>query len=214
MNNEKLSDLRGEVYNKQLIESEIDPDPFKQFSIWMKDALDSEIVHANAMTLATVNKIGKPSARTVLLKELDNTGFVFYTNYESDKSQELNENPNASLVFYWKEFERQVRIEGAVEKVSKRESEKYFKSRPLESKLGAWASKQSEVIPNREYLVNKFNEVKEKFNDSEIPLPPFWGGYRLLPDVFEFWQGREMRLHDRIKYTKEEKGWRIVRLSP
>ena len=214
MNNKKLTSLRGEVYKNQLTESEIDANPFHQFNIWMKNALDAEIVHANAMTIATVSSKGIPSARTVLLKELDETGFVFFTNYESDKARELNENPNAALVFYWKEFERQVRVTGKVEKVTREESENYFKSRPAESKLGAWASKQSEEIPNKEYLLNKFIEVKEKFNDSEIPLPPFWGGYRLLPNMFEFWQGREMRLHDRIKYERKENGWRIVRLSP
>ncbi len=214
MNKEKLKNLRGEVYNNQLIESEINPNPFVQFNLWMKDALDSGIVHANAMTLATVNSKCVPSARTVLLKDLDDIGFVFYTNYESDKAEELRRNPNASLVFYWREFERQVRITGRVEKVNREESEIYFKSRPLENKLGAWASIQSEEIPDRNYLVDKYNEVKEKFKDSEIPVPPFWGGYRLIPDTFEFWQGREMRLHDRIKYEKKEKSWRIVRLSP
>lgn len=214
MNNDRLANLRGEKYKSQLVESNIDHNPFNQFNLWMKEALDAKIIHANAMTLATVNKKGVPSARTILLKELDDSGFVFYTNYESEKAQELNENPNASLVFYWKEFERQVRITGIVEKISRKESETYFKSRPLESKLGAWASKQSEEIPNRDYLVNKYNEVKEKFKGTEIPLPPFWGGYRLLPNIFEFWQGREMRLHDRIKYEKVENGWRILRLSP
>lgn len=214
MNNDNLANLRGEKYKNQLVESKIDHSPFNQFNLWMKEALDAKIIHANAMTLATVNKKGVPSARTILLKELDDSGFVFYTNYESEKAQELNENPNASIVFYWKEFERQVRITGIVEKISREESETYFNSRPLESKLGAWASKQSEEIPNRDYLVNKYNEVKEKFKGTEIPLPPFWGGYRLLPNIFEFWQGREMRLHDRIKYEKVENGWRILRLSP
>ncbi|MCH8170492.1 MAG: pyridoxamine 5'-phosphate oxidase [Bacteroidetes bacterium] len=214
MNNDSLANLRGEKYKNQLVESKIDHSPFNQFNLWMKEALDAKIIHANAMTLATVNKKGVPSARTILLKELDDSGFVFYTNYESEKAQELNENPNASIVFYWKEFERQVRITGIVEKISREESETYFNSRPLESKLGAWASKQSEEIPNRDYLVNKYNEVKEKFKGTEIPLPPFWGGYRLLPNIFEFWQGREMRLHDRIKYEKVENGWRILRLSP
>lgn len=214
MNNDNLANLRGEKYKNQLVESKIDHSPFNQFNLWMKEALDAKIIHANAMTLATVNKKGVPSARTILLKELDDSGFVFYTNYESEKAQELNENPNASIVFYWKEFERQVRITGIVEKISREESETYFNSRPLESKLGAWASKQSEEIPNRDYLVNKYNEVKEKFKGTEIPLPPFWGGYRLFPNIFEFWQGREMRLHDRIKYEKVENGWRILRLSP
>ena len=214
MNNDSLANLRGEKYKNQLVESKIDHSPFNQFNLWMKEALDAKIIHANAMTLATVNKKGVPSARTILLKELDDSGFVFYTNYESEKAQELNENPNASIVFYWKEFERQVRITGIVEKISREESETYFNSRPLESKLGAWASKQSEEIPNRDYLVNKYNEVKEKFKGTEIPLPPFWGGYRLFPNIFEFWQGREMRLHDRIKYEKVENGWRILRLSP
>ena len=214
MNNDSLANLRGEKYKNQLVESKIDHSPFNQFNLWMKEALDAKIIHANAMTLATVNKKGVPSARTILLKELVDSGFVFYTNYESEKAQELNENPNASIVFYWKEFERQVRITGIVEKISREESETYFNSRPLESKLGAWASKQSEEIPNRDYLVNKYNEVKEKFKGTEIPLPPFWGGYRLLPNIFEFWQGRESRLHDRICYRKEKGNWKIFRLAP
>ncbi|MCH7826386.1 MAG: pyridoxamine 5'-phosphate oxidase [Bacteroidetes bacterium] len=214
MNNDSLTNLRGEVYKNQLIESMMEHNPFNQFNLWMKEALDVKIVHANAMTLATVNNKGVPSARTVLLKELDDSGFVFYTNYESEKAKDLNENPNASIVFFWKEFERQVRITGIVEKITKEESEIYFKSRPFESKLGAWASKQSEEIPNRDYLINKYNEVKEKFKETEITLPPFWGGYRLLPNIFEFWQGREMRLHDRIKYEKVKNEWRLFRLSP
>jgi len=214
MNNKKLLNLRGEIYKNQLNESEIDSNPFHQFNIWMKDALDAEIVHANAMTIATGNSKGIPSARIVLLKELDKTGFVFYTNYESTKARELDENPNAALVFYWKEFERQVRVTGIVEKVRRKESKHYFKSRPTESKLGAWASEQSKEISGRDYIINKFKMYKSKFSNSEIPLPPFWGGYRLLPNMFEFWQGREMRLHDRIKYERIKNGWRIVRLSP
>jgi len=214
MLNKKLENLRGEVYKSRLIESKIDHNPFNQFNVWMKEALDAEIIHSNAMTLATVSDKGVPSARTVLLKELDDRGFVFFTNYESEKAKELENNHNASILFFWKEFERQVRISGIVEKVTREESEEYFKSRPLENKLGAWASKQSAEIPNREYLEKKYDNLKERYSGIEIPLPPFWGGYRLLPNIFEFWQGREKRLHDRIKYEKKENGWRIIRLAP
>lgn len=214
MLNKKLENLRGEVYKNELLESNVAENPFVQFSAWMKEVLDAEIVHANAMALATVSDKGVPSARTVLLKELDDTGFVFFTNYESEKAKELENNHNASILFFWKEFERQVRITGIVEKINREESEEYFKSRPLESKLGAWASKQSSEIPNREYLERKYDDLKEKYSGTEIPTPSFWGGYRLLPNIFEFWQGRESRLHDRIKYEKKENEWRIIRLAP
>ncbi|HED08529.1 MAG TPA: pyridoxamine 5'-phosphate oxidase [Ignavibacteria bacterium] len=214
MLNKKLENLRGEVYKNELLESNVAENPFVQFSAWMNEALDAEINHPNAMTLATVSDKGVPSARTVLLKELDDTGFVFFTNYESEKAKELENNHNASILFFWKEFERQVRITGIVERITREESEEYFISRPLESKLGAWASKQSSEIPNREYLEKKYDDLKEKYSGTEIPTPSFWGGYRLLPNIFEFWQGRESRLHDRIKYEKKENEWRIIRLAP
>lgn len=214
MTKNKLADIRGEIYNNQLNKKDVDTNPFNQFNKWMNEALKAEILHANAMVLSTANKKGIPSSRTVLLKELDDKGFVFFTNYSSSKANDLKENPNASLLFYWKEFERQARISGKVELVSRDESEKYFKSRPIESQLGAWASNQSEVIPDREYLIKKYDDAKMKFGENKIPCPPYWGGYRLLPNLFEFWQGRQMRLHDRIKYEKKENEWNILRLSP
>ena len=165
------------------------------------------------MTLATASKEGVPSVRTVLLKGYDENGFLFFTNYESRKGKELTENPVAELLFYWMDLQRQVRISGKVEKISKLESENYFKTRPLESKIGAWASKQSEVIPDREYLEKQFSEYEKKFKDN-VPLPSNWGGFRLIPERFEFWQGRESRLHDRICYLKKNNVWEIVRLAP
>ncbi|PJA99776.1 MAG: pyridoxamine 5'-phosphate oxidase [Ignavibacteriales bacterium CG_4_9_14_3_um_filter_30_11] len=214
MNKNKLKDLKGEIYTKQLNESEIDLNPFAQFIKWMDDVINANIQHANAMVLSTVNSKGIPSSRTVLLKGLDKKGFIFFTNYLSEKAKDLKENPNASLLFFWKEFERQVRINGKVKKITKKESQKYFKTRPTESKLGTWASKQSETIPNREYLSDKYLKAKELFKNKDIPMPSYWGGYVLLPSTFEFWQGREMRLHDRIKYEKKKKDWKFVRLSP
>ena len=157
---------------------------------------------------------GIPSARTVLLKKFDESGFVFFTNYESHKAKDLSANPNAEILFVWLELERQVRIRGKVERVSSEESAEYFHSRPTNSQIGAWASKQSSVIPGREFLEEKFRETAEKYKDGKIPLPPFWGGFRLVPDEFEFWQGRESRLHDRINYRRKRDSWEIVRLSP
>ena len=166
------------------------------------------------MALATSDKDAMPSVRTVLLKGFDERGFVFYTNYESDKAKDLISNPKASLLFLWKEIERQVRISGTVEKTSKEESEEYFKTRPYESRLGAWASKQSSIISGRDVLENKFEDYKSLYPDNNVPLPPFWGGFRVIPDRIEFWQGRENRLHDRICYIKKEGTWEIERLSP
>jgi len=180
----------------------------------MNEAISSNLLEPNAMILATANKDGAPSARTVLLKGFDERGFVFYTNYESAKAKNLSENPIASLLFFWAELERQARIEGKVEQVSKADSEEYFRSRPRESQLGAWASKQSSVIASREVLEKKFEEMRKKFEGKEIPLPPFWGGYRVIPQSIEFWQGRESRLHDRICYSFENGKWKIERLSP
>jgi pyridoxamine 5'-phosphate oxidase len=172
------------------------------------------VTEPTAMILSTANKKGVPSARTVLLKEYDERGFVFHTNYESRKAQDLEENPNAELLFLWKEIERQIRISGTAEKTSRQESEEYFKTRPYESRIGAWASKQSSIIPDRDFLEKKFEEIKSKYEGKEIPLPPFWGGFRILPHTFEFWHGRENRLHDRIYYKNKNGIWEIVRLSP
>ena len=197
-----------------LTENKADPNPFSQFSKWYNEILKSDIIEPNAMVLATSSVNGIPSVRTVLLKNFDKYGFVFYTNYESNKAKDLLSNPYAELLFLWLEQERQVRIYGKVEKVSIEESEEYFHSRPESSQIGSWASRQSSIIPGRKYLEQKYKEYFEKFKNSIIPLPPFWGGFRLIPDKFEFWQARESRLHDRICYKKKNNDWEIVRLSP
>ena len=199
---------------KPITKSSVDKNPFKQFAKWYDIALNSDIYEPTAMILATAGKDGIPSARTVLLKEYDERGFVFYTNYESRKGNELGENPNTELLFLWKEHERQVRISGIAERTSQQESEEYFKTRPYDSRVGAWASMQSSIIPDRNFLEKKFEEIKLKYGKKEIPLPSFWGGFRVVPHTFEFWQGRRSRLHDRICYKKKDKIWEIVRLSP
>ena len=214
IDSKEIAKLRRSYSREALTESSVDNDPFEQFSKWLNEAINSEIIDANAMAIATADKKGIPSVRIVLLKGLDEKSFIFFTNYESAKAKDLDENPNASLLFFWKELERQVRISGTVEKTSREESEAYFISRPLESKLGAWASKQSSIIAGREILENKFEDIKALYADKNIPLPPFWGGFKLIPNRIEFWQGRESRLHDRICYLKEEEKWKIVRLSP
>lgn len=198
----------------ELKKSNVDRNPFKQFTIWYEVILNSsEIKEPSAMVLASSSKEGIPSVRTVLLKGYDENGFLFFTNYESRKGKNLIENPYAELLFYWMDLQRQVRISGRVEKTSKEESKIYFRTRLLKSRIGAWASKQSGEIPNREYLENQFSEFEKKFGE-DIPLPPNWGGFRLIPERFEFWQGRESRLHDRICYKKEGDNWEIVRLAP
>ena len=209
-----LEKIRREYIKDGLTEESLLADPFEQFNLWFDQAIRSEIVDSNAMTLATATVDGKPSARTVLLKFFDYRGFVFYTNYESRKSRELKENPHAALLFYWHDLERQVRIEGITERVSTAESLKYFLSRPRGSQLGAWCSNQSSIISSRELLMTKFNEIKQRFHNKEISLPEFWGGFRIIPESFEFWQGRENRLHDRFHYVKEKEDWAINRLAP
>lgn len=199
---------------KELIESRIDENPYMQFSHWFNEMLKSDIIEPNAMILATATAKGIPSVRTVLLKQYNENGFVFYTNYESRKARDLYENPYAEILFLWLNLERQVRISGKIEKVSEKESDDYFHSRPIDSQLSAWASKQSAEIPGRDYLEKKFNEYSEKYKGGKVPLPPFWGGFRLIPDRFEFWQSRERRLHDRILYRWKNGSWEIVRLSP
>lgn len=198
----------------QLSENLIDKDPIVQFDKWYKSILKSDLKEPTAMMLSTSDNNGNPSARVVLLKEFDEKGFVFYTNYESRKGKNLNENSKAALTFYWDKYRRQIRIEGSIEKVNRETSQNYFSSRPRESQIGAWVSKQSSVIPNREFLINKFDELTEKFSNKKIPLPDFWGGYRVIPDYYEFWQGRENRLNDRICYKREKSGWKIFRLAP
>jgi pyridoxamine 5'-phosphate oxidase len=212
--NKEIANLRRNYSLKELTESIVDPNPYIQFSHWFNEVLKSDLKEPNAMILSTASSKGIPSVRTVLLKKFDEEGFVFFTNYTSHKAKDLNENPNAEILFLWLELERQVRISGKVEKVSSEESEEYFHSRPTNSQVGAWASKQSSVIPNREFLQEKFTEYAEKYKDGKIPLPPFWGGFRVKPLEFEFWQGRESRLHDRICYQRKKDKWEIVRLSP
>lgn len=210
-----VANLRRNYTRAGLNENETDPNPFIQFQTWFDQALNSDLPEPNAMTLATADSQGKPSARIVLLKGLDETGFVFYTNYKSHKAQQLAKNPTAALVFWWAELERQVRIEGTVEKVSQAESEEYFASRPIGSQLGAWASPQSRVIESRRVLEEKTWELEQKYANQEIPKPPHWGGYRLIPIEMEFWQGRPNRLHDRLCYNQQSDGsWLRERLAP
>ena len=209
----ELKNIRLNYGNNQLLESKLSKNPFIQFKNWFDLVLKAEIVEPNAMTIATATKCGIPSARVVLLKEYDETGFIFFTNYGSRKGKELSENPRVSLLFWWREFERQVRIEGKVEKISKEESQKYFNVRPLKSRYGALASNQSEVVKDREFLENKFAELEKKFGENP-PMPENWGGYKLVPSKFEFWQGRQDRLHDRICFERINDKWKIYRLSP
>lgn len=212
MDENTLNNLRKNYQKGELLESKVNPNPFKQFDKWFEEALSSNIYEPNAMILATTAD-NRPSARVVLLKGFDENGFKFYTNYNSRKGKEISINPNAALLFYWMELERQIRIEGRIEKLSKEESLEYFNSRPLDSRYGALASSQSEIIPDREYLEKKFSELKEKYGDNP-PMPDNWGGFILKPVLFEFWQGRPNRLHDRIVYEKKESNWNIYRLSP
>ncbi|MBB1286119.1 pyridoxamine 5'-phosphate oxidase [Flavisolibacter sp. BT320] len=213
--NKSIADLRNEYSSQTLLENDVATDPIAQFEKWWDQVLASEISEPNAMTLASASADGFPSARIVLLKGFDARGFVFYTNYKSYKALQLEENPKACLVFFWKELERQVRISGIVARVSEEESDVYFNSRPVGSRIGAWASPQSQPIENREWLEQVFENKKEQFRDGNVPRPPHWGGYLVKPVIVEFWQGRFSRLHDRIQYTLDENGaWRIERLAP
>lgn len=212
---ENLENLRIDYKSHKLSEKEVEKDPIKQFGLWFEEALKAGIPEPNAMTLATATKEGFPSARIVLMKGFDANGFSFYSNYLSKKGKELTKNPNAALVFFWPELERQIRIEGKVVKLSKEESEKYFHSRPLGSQIGAISSPQSQVIPNREVIELAYNTFEKKYEGQVIPKPSHWGGYILSPVSIEFWQGRPSRLHDRLKYALMEKGkWKIERLAP
>jgi pyridoxamine 5'-phosphate oxidase len=194
---------------------DLDPDPIKQFSNWFTAAIEAEIGDVNAMSLATAGRDARPTVRIVLLKGFDQDSFVFFTNYESEKGRQLEANPYAALAFYWIELDRQIRIGGRAERTSREESERYFHSRPLGSQLGAWASHQSEVLDARRVLDARMAEMTERFVDKPIPLPPHWGGYRVIPDTIEFWQGRSNRLHDRFRYTRQPTGsWSIDRLAP
>lgn len=205
--------IRREYEGIPLDKESVDKDPFQQFSKWFDDAVDKGSVDANAMTLTTVSEESRPSSRTVLLKEFDKNGFVFYTNYNSRKGTHLQNNPHVSVTFYWADLMRQVHIEGKVEKVSDEQSTAYFKTRPVASQLGAWASSQSKEVESRDTLKQKMKEYEQKFGD-DIPRPPHWGGFRIVPDRIEFWQGRLNRVHDRICFTLEDGNWMIKRLSP
>jgi pyridoxamine 5'-phosphate oxidase len=198
----------------KLRESDVDPDPIRQFSTWFEEAMAAGAIEPHAMALATSTLDGRPSVRIVLLRGCDERGFTFFTNYESRKAIEIESNPRAALVLHWHELERQVRIEGQVERVSAAESDAYFQSRPVGSRLGAWASRQSEVIASRESLEARFKEAASRYPDGEVPRPENWGGYMLVPDVVEFWQGRPNRLHDRLLYTRRGNRWLVDRLAP
>lgn len=207
-----LADIRQEYKKHTLLKSNVPNEPFTLFNQWLQEAIALKLPEPTAMTLATVNSKNRPSSRIVLLKDVSDLGFTFFTNYKSRKGADLENNPFASLLFFWEGLERQVRIEGSVEKTAAFISDNYFLSRPKNSRVGAWSSPQSEVIPDRAYLDKKF---RDQSNDSSIEKrPSFWGGYILVPDYFEFWQGRESRLHDRIAFTKQTSGWKLERLAP
>jgi pyridoxamine 5'-phosphate oxidase len=210
-----VSSLRRSATGQTLEREDLDDDPVRQFAEWMRLALDLDTPDPNAMSLATVDKNDRPSCRTVLLKYFDDQGFVFFTNLSSNKATQISENENVALLFFWPELGRQISIRGSAERVSAQESLRYFLTRPRGSQLGAWVSAQSSVISSRSLLEAKYAEIKQKFADKEVPIPSFWGGYRVIPYEIEFWQGRKNRLHDRFLYSKKDAlDWRIERLAP
>ena len=211
---ESIAHLRRDHGVEPLELEDLDPDPIVQFGRWMEEALAEGLLLPNTMTLATATPDGRPSARMVLLKGFDRDGFVFYTNYESRKGRELTENPRAALVFYWSQLERQVRVEGPVARAPAEESDAYFASRPLESRLGAWASRQSAPLGSRTELEGRLAELEERYSSGDVPRPPHWGGWLVRPEAIELWQGRPNRLHDRFLYTRHGDGWDRVRLNP
>ena len=214
MTSKNLADIRNDYSLRELSREKVDSDPFTEFRIWMDEALESQVNEPTAMTLSTVASDGRPSSRVVLLKGYDSGGFVFFTNYNSRKGRELAENPYVAVNFFWPELERQVNISGRTSKVSAEESDEYFRSRPFTSRVGAWASNQSEKIDSRMTIMFKAAKLLVRYASGKVPRPPHWGGFRLVPDRFEFWQGRESRLHDRICYERDGDRWEIARLSP
>lgn len=210
----ELFDLRKEYLYSELLEDNVDKNPFKQFEKWFDDAVKAKIYEPNAFNLATATPDGKPSVRVLLLKEITEDGFVFFTNYESNKGKQIEKNNQVAMCFFWAQVQRQVRIQGTIEKIDKEKSKKYFKSRPIGSQIGAVISKQSTVIESREPIEKKYNEYEEIYMYKDIPMPENWGGYIVKPETFEFWQGRTSRLHDRLFFEKKDGEWFFVRLSP
>jgi pyridoxamine 5'-phosphate oxidase len=209
-----IANLRREYARTRLDETSVSSDPVTEFARWFEEAVEAKVMEPNAMTLATATPDGVPSARIVLLKGFDERGFVFFTDYRSQKGSELQRNPAGALVFYWPELERQVRITGQASLVGREESEAYFRTRPRPSRISAWVSHQSQVIKSRKELEDRIPEIDARHRGEDVPLPPYWGGFRLVPSTIEFWQGRENRLHDRIRYVRASQGWRVERLSP
>ncbi|HAO33960.1 MAG TPA: pyridoxamine 5'-phosphate oxidase [Candidatus Competibacter sp.] len=211
---QSLAEMRHDYALGALRKAEVDPDPIKQFQRWLQEAVAARLPEPNAMTLATADRSGRPCARVMLLKECDAEGFAFFSNYQSAKGRQLAENPQAALVFLWLELERQVRVEGKVSPIAPAESEAYFRSRPRESRLGALASRQSQVVASRRILDERFQQLADCYPGDDIPMPAHWGGYRLRPELLEFWQGRQGRLHDRLRYRRRENDWLLERLEP
>lgn len=209
-----LKDQRKEYTLDKLTEESVDKNPFLQFTKWFEEAQERDVLEPNAMSLCTVDAEGKPSVRTVLLKYFDTSGLVFFTNHGSKKADDIKSNPNVAILFPWLDLQRQVRIRGRAEKISMLEASKYFASRPRGSQLGAWVSDQSQVVSNRQLLMDKFKQLKDKFSGKDVPMPKMWGGYRIVPEAFEFWQGGEHRIHDRIQFRLESEDWIIERLMP